>query len=157
MLLAVMLCASHSACWFARKPARPTSRTPPPPPPRAAAKKKAATKPRPAVGKQEPRATREQPKPNMPEIGPPPALGQMLGPEERAQLTQSLDRNLSDARQAVSRLSGHALTSEQSQSLSLVQSLLAQADKARHTDLAIAAELARRARLLARDLATSMH
>ena len=71
----------------------------------------------------------------------------MLSPEERAELTQSLDRNLSNARQAMSRLSGHSLTTEQSQTVSLVQSLLAQADKARHSDLTVATQLARRADL----------
>jgi hypothetical protein len=80
----------------------------------------------------------------------------MLSPEERAELTQSLDRNLSNARQAMSRLSGHSLTTEQSQTVSLVQSLLAQADKARHSDLTVAAQLARRAELLARDLLNSV-
>lgn len=151
MLLLAALCASNSACWWS-KPARTTNRTPPPPPP--AARKKAAAKSKPAGGRQEPRATREPPK--AAGSAPAPQLGQMLSQEERAELTRSLDRNLSDARQAMSRLSGHALTSEQSQSASLVQSLLTQADKARHTDLAIAAELARRAGLLARDLLTSV-
>jgi hypothetical protein len=80
----------------------------------------------------------------------------MLSQEERAELTRSLDRNLSGARQAVSRLSGHALTSEQFQAVILVQSLLAQADQSRHSDLAVAAQLARRADLLARDLLTSV-
>jgi hypothetical protein len=80
----------------------------------------------------------------------------MFSQEERAELTQSLDRNLSNARQAMSRLSGHALTAEQSQAVSLVQSLLVQADKARHTDLAVAAQLARRADVLARDLLSSV-
>jgi hypothetical protein len=149
MLLLVALCANNSACWWSTKPARRTTV-----PPRPATKKKAAAKPKPAGGRQEQRATREQPK--AAERGPAPPLAQILSQEERAELTQSLDRNLSDARQAVSRLSGHALTSEQFQAVSLVQSLLAQADKAKHTDLAIAAQLARRASLLARDLLTSV-
>ena len=123
-------------------------------PPRPAAKKNAAVKRNPASRKQEQRATREQPK--TAENGPPWSLGQMFSQEERAELTQSLDRNLSNAREAMSRLSGHALTAEQFQAVSLVQSLLAQADKARHTDLAVAAQLARRADVLARDLLTSV-
>jgi hypothetical protein len=152
MLLLVALCASNFSCGWSKKPARTTNRTPPPP--RPATKNKAAAKPKPAGGRQEQRATREPPK--AAENGPAPPLGQMLSQEERTELTRSLDRNLSDARQAMSRLSGHALTSEQFQSLNLVQSLLVQADKARHTDLAMAAELARRAGLLARDLLTSV-
>jgi len=44
----------------------------------------------------------------------------MFSQEERAELTQSLDRNLSNAREAMSRLSGHALTAEQFQAVSLV-------------------------------------
>jgi len=152
ILLLVGLCASYSACWWSKTPARTTNRTTPPP--RPATKKKAAAKPKPPGGRHEQRATREQPR--SAGSGPAPPLVQMLSRAERAELTQSLDRNLSDARQAMSRLPGHALTSEQFQSVSLVQSLLAQADKARYTDLAIAAELARRASLLARDLVTSV-
>jgi hypothetical protein len=156
MLLLVALCASNSACWWSKKPTQTTRRTTLPP--RPAAKKKAAAKPKLAGRRQEQQATREQPKeqPKAAESGPAPPLGQLLSQEERAELTQSLDRNLSDARQAMSRLSGHALTPEQFQAVSLVQSLLAQADKARHTDLAVAAQLARRAGLLARDLLTSV-
>ena len=123
-------------------------------PPRPAAKKNAAAKPNPAGYRQEQRATREQPK--TAENGPPPSLGQMFSQEERAELTQSLDRNLSNAREAMSRLSGHALTAEQFQAVSLVQSLLVQADKARQIDLTVAAQLARRADVLARDLLTSV-
>lgn len=158
MLLVVALCASNSACWWSKKPARTTNRIPPPPPP--AQKKKVAAKPKPARGRPEQRATREPPKAagSGPASAPAPAppLGQMLSQEERTELTRSLDRNQSDARLAMSRLSGHTLTSEQLQSLNLVQALLAQADKARHTDLAMAAELARRAGLLARDLLNSV-
>ena len=179
MLLLVALCVSNVACWWLKKPARathstaPPLRTAPPPgrtasspphtassprrtalPPRPAAKTNAAAMPSPAGCKQEQRATREQPK--TAENGPPWSLGQMFSQEERAELTQSLDRNLSNAREAMSRLSGHALTAEQFQAVSLVQSLLAQADKARHTDLAVAAQLARRADVLARDLLTSV-
>ena len=133
-----------------------TASAPPHPslPPRHTPKKNATAKPNPAGGKQEQRATREQPK--TAENSPPPSLGQMFTQEERAELTQSLERNLSDARQAMSRLSGHALTAEKLQAVSLVQSLLVQADKARHTDLAVAAQLARRADVLARDLLTSV-
>jgi hypothetical protein len=110
--------------------------------------------PKPAGCRQEQCATREQPK--TAENSLPLSLGQMFSQEERAQLTQSLDRNLSNARQAMSRLSGHALTAEQSQAVSLVLSLLAQADKTKHTDPAVAAQLARRADVLARDLLTSV-
>ena len=151
-LFLVALCVSNFGCWWTRKPARPTP--PPAPQPRPAAKKKAAAKPKPAGVKQEPHTSREQPK--AAENAPAPSLGQMLSPEERAELTQSLDRNLSNARQAMSHLSGHSLTTEQSQTVSLVQSLLAQADKARHGDLTVAAQLARRADLLARDLLNSV-
>ena len=152
MLFLVALCISNFGCWWNRKPARTTP--PPPPPQRPAAKKKPAAKPKPTGAKQVPHATQEQPK--AAENSPSPSLGQMLSPEERAELTQSLDRNSSNARQAMSHLSGRSLTTEQSQTVSLVQSLLAQADKARHTDLTVAAQLARRADLLARDLLNSV-
>lgn len=91
-------------------------------------------------------------------VGPPapapsPApLAQMLTEEERADLNRALDQSLSSARQSLSEISERNLSPDQAETVSLVRAFVSQAERARSTDLNTAAQLARRAELLARSL-----
>jgi hypothetical protein len=80
-------------------------------------------------------------------------LGQMLSPAERAQLAQAVDRSLSSARRSLAILSTRTLTTEQAEQRKTIEIFIAQAEQARQKDLTTAAQLARRAEVLAQSLA----
>jgi len=84
-------------------------------------------------------------------------LGQILTAEEKSQLTHNLDQSLSAARGALAKIAGHQMTTEESDTASRVIALLSQAEAARESDLSVAAQMARRAELLARSLSNSIH
>jgi hypothetical protein len=67
-----------------------------------------------------------------------------------------VDQSVTAARAAVAQSSGHTLSGEQAETVRMIKALLSQAEAARTTDLSVAAQLARRAELLARDLAASL-
>ncbi|MBI4893884.1 MAG: hypothetical protein HY821_24925, partial [Acidobacteria bacterium] len=60
------------------------------------------------------------------------------------------------ARQTLTRLTGRALSRDQAETASRIRSFLSQADEAQAKDPSLAAQLARRAELLARDLLNSV-
>lgn len=84
---------------------------------------------------------------------PAPQLGEVMTPGQRAELRRAFDEASAQARQSLSKLEGRALTAEQAESAARVKSFLSQAESLLEADLRSAAELARRAALLARDLA----
>jgi hypothetical protein len=76
----------------------------------------------------------------------------MLTEEERADLNRALDQSLSSTRQSLSEISERNLSPDQAETVNLVRTFVSQAERARSTDLNTAAQLARRAELLARSL-----
>ena len=83
---------------------------------------------------------------------PAPSLGEILTPRQQAEYRRSWQQSSGLARQALTKLTGRALTPDQSDNASRIRSFLTQADDAATKDPASAAQLARRAELLARDL-----
>lgn len=86
---------------------------------------------------------------------PPPAFGQILTPQQQTELRRSYQQSAQFARQTLSQLSGRALSRDQADTSNRVRSFLSQADEAQSKDPSVAAQLARRAELLARDLLNS--
>ena len=170
-----LACGGTDACFWHKKP-QATIQTPPVPqqaPPHPASSKKKAgstvktahparhSKTKTASRPQKPPApaTVVGPPPPANPIGPPPPppvnpapLGQMLTPDERADLSRALDQSLSAARQNLSEASTQPLSPQQAETVNLVRAFVSQAERARETDLTTAAQLARRAEVLARSL-----
>jgi hypothetical protein len=95
-----------------------------------------------------------RPAPSAP--SPAPALGAILTAEKRRQLDAEYVADLGQANQILGRLSGRSLSAEQRDSVSRAQAFIRQAAQFHDRDLATAAELARRARVLTQDLASSL-
>jgi hypothetical protein len=86
---------------------------------------------------------------------PPPAFGQILTPQQQAEFRRSYQQSAQFARQTLSQLSGRALSRDQADTANRIRSFLSQADEAQSKDPSAAAQLSRRAELLARDLLKS--
>jgi hypothetical protein len=86
----------------------------------------------------------------------PPAFGQILTPQQQADFRKSYQQSAQSARQALGQIAGRALTRDQADTANRIRSFLSQADEAQPKDLSTAAQLARRAELLARDLLSSI-
>ena len=86
----------------------------------------------------------------------PTQLGEILTPAQKADLIRNLDQSLAATRVSLSKVQGRSLTPDQAETARLVRSFEEQAESARQTDLSVAVQLARRAELLARDLASAM-
>lgn len=139
---------------------RRTSAPVPPPTPAPAA----APAPAPA-----PAAAKPQPTPQAPVVYPPkpkpepaqvpappppapPAFGQILTPLQQTEFHRSYQVSAQFSRQTLGQLSGRALSRGQAETANRIRSFLSQADEIQSKDPAVAAQLARRAELLARDL-----
>lgn len=163
-----LACSTMSSCVWRKKPT--VVQTPPPPVQRpAAAQPSAAKSNAPPVRKsakkpvkhvvekhiEKKAAPRTASTPSATQASTEPAanLGQMLSPAERAQLTESVNQRLSSARRNLALISGYAANPEQVERRKLVETFISQAEQARQTDLTTAAQLARRAELLAESLA----
>ena len=149
MVLLVMAGATAPGCFWKKKPATATS--PPPPqrrtvPRKSAPAKKAAAKPRPSTQPVEPSTAEAVQKPA---AG---SLTEILTPEQRQELSRELSQSLSSARRGLEAAARRSLTLEQFETMELARSFIAQAERARQSDLSLAAQLARRADLLARAL-----
>jgi hypothetical protein len=110
-----------------------------------------------------PRNSRTRPEPAAPNPvapapapTPAPALGAILSAEDRRRLDSQYGADLGQANGILRRLSGKALTAEQRDSFSRAQAFIRQANQYHDRDLATAAELARRARVLTQDLESSL-
>jgi hypothetical protein len=86
---------------------------------------------------------------------PPPAFGQILTPQQQTEFRVAYRQSAEFARQTLSQLSGRPLSRDQADTANRVRSFLSQADEAQSKDPSAAAQLARRAELLARDLLNS--
>jgi hypothetical protein len=89
-------------------------------------------------------------------VAPPPAFGQILTPQQQTELRRAYQQSAQFARQTLSQLSGRTLSQDQADTANRVRSFLSQADEAQSKDPSAAAQLARRAELLARDLLNSL-
>ncbi len=87
---------------------------------------------------------------------PAPALGAVLSADQRKQLDAAYLADLGQANQILGRVSGKSLTAEQKDSVSRARAFIRQAGQYHDRDLATAAELARRARVLTQDLASEL-
>jgi hypothetical protein len=80
----------------------------------------------------------------------------MLSTEDRKRLDSQYAADLGQADRILRNLNGRALNAEQKDSVSRAQAFIRQANQYHDRDLATAAELARRARVLTQDLASSL-
>jgi hypothetical protein len=83
-------------------------------------------------------------------------LGEILTDEQKAEYRRTFQQSDSAARQLLSNITGRTLNSDQQDVLARIRSFLEQATEAANSDWSLAAQLARRAELLARDLASTI-
>jgi hypothetical protein len=83
---------------------------------------------------------------------PPPKLGQIIPPEQSREYNRTIDECLDRVRRVVAAMARKNLTPEQAEILNRIQVFQRQAEENRGQDLVIAASLAKRADLLAKDL-----
>jgi len=104
-------------------------------------------------------STPTRPRPTPP-VAPAPqtplALGAILTPDQRKQLDDSYQSDLRQANSVLGRLNGRVLTPEQSDSVNRARTFIRQAGQYHDRDLATAAELVRRAKVLTQDLADAL-
>jgi len=172
-LAAVMALSAGGCTWFRRTPAPPPPATPapapaspqlPPPAPEALSPR---PKPDPAQAPVPPPPPPTAVHPPKPKADPvqapaqpppsPPAFGQILTPQQQTEFRRSYQQSAQFARQTLRELSGRPLTRDQADTANRIRSFLSQADEAQSKDPSAAAQLARRAELLARDLVNSFH
>ena len=82
-----------------------------------------------------------------------PSLGVILSADQKKQLNASYQSDLRQANAALNRLNGRTLTPGQKDTVNRARDFIRQAAQYHDRDLATAAELARRARVLTQDLA----
>jgi hypothetical protein len=82
-----------------------------------------------------------------------PVLGQMMTEEQKAEYRRMYETNANEANRILSSFSMRKLAGEQVETLARIRSFLQQAAEARMTDWPLAANLARRAAVLAIELA----
>ncbi|MBN9659731.1 MAG: hypothetical protein J0H49_16220 [Acidobacteria bacterium] len=92
------------------------------------------------------------PPPTKPEI----KLAEVLTEEQRRDYNQTIDDSVGEARRALVSLQGRTLSREQSENESRVRTFIRQAEDTRASDVRAAAQLSRRAALLARELLESL-
>jgi membrane-bound ClpP family serine protease len=93
------------------------------------------------------------PEPVTPPPIPAPSLGAILSAEERKKLDAEYQADLHQANEVLNSVRGRPLTPSQKDSVNRAQAFVSQAAQYHDRDLAMAAELARRARVLTQDLA----
>jgi len=147
LALTLGLALAGSGCnWFRKKQPPPP---PPPPPPQVVTPQTQPAPPKPA-----PQKVKPAPEPATPP--PAPALGQILTNEQRAQYKREFDASLQVAQQALARVAGQPLSRDQAESANRIRSFVTQARETASRDPQAAAQLARRAEVLARDLLNSI-
>jgi len=87
-----------------------------------------------------------------PPARPVPRLGQVLTTQQRRELNQTIDRSLDAAQRSVAAVVKQTLSADQVNSVRRIRAFVRQARETREQDLALAKNLADRARLLAQDL-----
>lgn len=129
---------------------------PPPPKPVRKRSNRTAAKPKPADSKpaETPATTPSEPAAQPPQ--PAPVLEEVIPGDETRRLRQNLADHQAIAREALAALKGRRLTREQNETAARIRAFLRQAAETENRDIAAAAELARRAALLAVDLRKSL-
>ena len=112
------------------------------------AAKKVAKKPAKKVAKKPAQKAAPKPAP-----APMPSLGVILSPDQKRELDASYQSDLRQANAVLNRLSTRTLTPAQTDTVNRARAFVRQAAQYHDKDLATAAELARRARVLTPDLA----
>jgi cytoskeletal protein RodZ len=87
---------------------------------------------------------------------PVPQLGVMMPPAERKQYEAEYARGLANAQDGLVEAAGHKLTGVQNETVTRIRGFMRQAQELHDRDLSTAAQLARRAALLAQDLLKSL-
>lgn len=131
--------------------------TPPPKPPAKAARKPVKkTTPVPVAANvpTAPPATAPAPAAG---AAPVPQLGVLLTPEQRNEYEAAYSRDMTSAMDGLTHVLEHSATAAQKESMTRIRSFMRQAEDAHGRDLATAAQLARRAAVLAQDLLQSQH
>jgi hypothetical protein len=157
LLLALSL-AFNGCSWFRRGP-----KSPPPPPiatkqapagPAAPIKRRPAARTSPAA-RQSPQPTlKPQPGDATPaSAAREPVLGQLETEEQRAEYRRAYEDSSSEADRLLLSFSSRKLAKDQFEAVARIRSFLQQAADARANDWSLAASLARRAAILARELA----
>ena len=153
----VLVCGTAGGCFLRKQPQ--VTQAPPLPTPAEPQKTPA---PRRARAHRSTTAQQSTPPNGAAEV-PPPAetsaspesasrLGEILSPQEIQDLTRGLNQSLSSARDSIALASKRPLTSREKQTVKLVLAFVSQAEQARKSDLSLAAQLARRAEVLANSL-----
>jgi hypothetical protein len=154
----VLVCGTTGGCFLRKQPQ--VTQAPPLPVP-AESQKVPARKPRARRStttaqqpRKSPNSAAEVPAATQPGASPESAsrLGEILSPQEIQDLTRELNQSLSSARNSISLASKRPLTSREKQTVKLVLAFASQAEQARQSDLSLAAQLARRAEVLANSL-----
>ena len=154
----VLVCGTAGGCFLRKQPQvtqAPPLPTPAEPQKAPAARKKQARRSTTTQQKgTAPNAAAEVPPPTQTSTSPESAsrLGEILSPQEIQDLTRGLNQSLSSARDSIALASKRPLTSREKQTVKLVLAFVSQAEQARKSDLSLAAQLARRAEVLANSL-----
>lgn len=119
----------------------------------------AAPAPAPAEPSQAPAAeqTPAPPPPLPPSAAPAPKLGEVLPADKRKAYQASIDNDLAAAQKVLKEIEGRPLTREQAENADRVRAFIHQAGEARDSDISGAAQLARRAAILAGELVKSLN
>ena len=159
ILLLALVLSSDGCSWFRRgrksTPPPPTQATQPTPPPPAAPKKRSPTVRTPS-GAQKSAPVPLKPKPaETPPVSTErePVLGQLMTEEQKAEYRRTYDAHAGEANRILLSVSAKKLVKDQLEAVTRIRSFLQQAGEARATDWSLAANLARRAAILARELA----
>ncbi|MDX1982595.1 MAG: ATP-binding protein [Bryobacteraceae bacterium] len=147
----LLIALTLTGCLF-RKP-KPT---PPPPPPATTPVEVPAPEPTPQPAPPPKPKPTPPPAPSPAPAPKPPAFGEILTPQQRAEANRAYEASARSARESLARTTGRALTRDQLDAANRIRSLLKQAEDARPADPSTAAQLARRAAILANDLALSL-
>ena len=177
--IVVALCLATPACWFRKK--KPRVFVPPPVqirpvslpaqpelPKPADFEVEAAIEPPgytaslptlpppPAPPKRPVAAAPKAPPPPQLEPLPTPRLGQIFTAEQLREYNRTLDESLERVRRTLAAIAGRSLNAEQTEAANRIRTFLRQAEQAREQDLVTAVNLARRADVLAQDLAARL-
>ncbi len=112
--------------------------------------------PPPAPPKRPVIAAPKAPPPPQLEPLPTPRLGQIFTAEQLREYNRTLDDSLERVRRTLAVIAGKSLNAEQTEAANRIRTFLRQAEQTREQDLVTAASLARRADVLAQDLAARL-
>lgn len=144
-----------------KKPPLPVTTQPQPQAPPPVPEKKPAPRTARPAGRSKPAPPPVETVPQAPPAETPPAeapkLGEVLTPQQRQQSVQAFETSRAETRQALAQLEKRSLNKEQAETAARARNFLVQAEGLIETDPRTAAQLAKRAELLAQDLLRDVH